>query len=265
MLHVDRFPFLHGRDRQPYLRDGARWAWIDDDSQTFMMLRFLVPAIMGHRGRAVPLDPDMLVLGDIAELLRRDMGDKAILCRETRGDGKRHSSIPMLLDCAKLRHWDAERDFAAFFTFERDHDLMMRLQYDNPATIGFFEDVWNDHDRLAPDTKILHLTSQRHQPWKTGLPIRHHVGGPPPRGWWDSGQPSRSLFGDGRYEPHPDPRQERLFFGLLRECVENGAVAESALREAMARDDLRHDALDLIARARPEDVPPPRRSTGFRR
>ena len=53
------------------------------------------------------------------------------------------------------------------------------------------------------------------------------------------------------YERHPDPKQERFFFSLLRECVDNGVVSESLLREEMARNHIRHDALELIERARP--------------
>ena len=52
----------------------------------------------------------------------------------------------------------------------------------------------------------------------------------------------------GRYQRHPDPAQERLFFGLLRECVEKGVIAETLLREAMAKNHIRHDTLDLIDR-----------------
>jgi hypothetical protein len=53
------------------------------------------------------------------------------------------------------------------------------------------------------------------------------------------------------YEPHPDPNQERFFFSLLRECVDKGVVSESLLREEMARNHIRHDALQLLERARP--------------
>ena len=52
------------------------------------------------------------------------------------------------------------------------------------------------------------------------------------------------------YEPHPDPNQERFFFSLLRECVDKGVVRESLLREEMRRNHIRHDALQLLERAR---------------
>ena len=65
----------------------------------------------------------------------------------------------------------------------------------------------------------------------------------------------RALFGDyrftGRYKPHPDPNQEAFFFGLLRECLDEGLVTEAMLREEMARNHIRHDALELLDRVPP--------------
>jgi hypothetical protein len=70
----------------------------------------------------------------------------------------------------------------------------------------------------------------------------------------------RKLFGDygmlGRYQPHPDPHQERLFFGLLRECLDNGSVTEAQLRDEMRRDHIRHDALDLLRKTSVPELKP---------
>ena len=71
----------------------------------------------------------------------------------------------------------------------------------------------------------------------------------PPFGWLKCGR--RQLFGEyallGRYKRHPDPRQETLFWALLRESLTSGAVSEEFLKEEMARGHLRHDALERIA------------------
>jgi len=104
---------------------------------------------------------------------------------------------------------------------------------------------------------MLHTTKRKHQPWKTGLPIDYRPADSfrlfPPRHWLRRAR--RGLFGDygllGRYGRHPDPKQEQFFFGLVRECLEQGVVTETRLREAMARNHLRHDALQLI-----ENTPP---------
>ena len=55
----------------------------------------------------------------------------------------------------------------------------------------------------------------------------------------------------GRYKRHPDANQDRFFFGLLRECLDQGIVSEEMLREEMARNHVRHDALEVIERTPP--------------
>ena len=42
------------------------------------------------------------------------------------------------------------------------------------------------------------------------------------------------------------PEQERFFFSLLRECLDNNVISESIVREEMASNHVRHDALAII-------------------
>ena len=77
ILHVRDFPFLAAKEGQEFLRGGATRIWRMDDLQSFTPLRFLPPALMGHKGRAVVIDPDIFAVGDIDELLSRDMKDAA--------------------------------------------------------------------------------------------------------------------------------------------------------------------------------------------
>ena len=55
----------------------------------------------------------------------------------------------------------------------------------------------------------------------------------------------------GQYRAHPDPRQERFFFGLLREGLDEGVITEAMLREEMARNHVRHDAFEVMERTPP--------------
>jgi len=104
---------------------------------------------------------------------------------------------------------------------------------------------------------MLHTTKRKHQPWKTGLPIDYRPAGTfrlfPPRHWIRRAR--RALFGCyglvGTYGRHPDPGQEALFFGLVRECLEKGVVTEVQLRDEMEQNHLRHDALELVNRVPP--------------
>jgi hypothetical protein len=50
---------------------------------------------------------------------------------------------------------------------------------------------------------------------------------------------------DGFYQPHPDPNQEKLFFNLLAEMLQKGIIEQGLIEQEMAKNHVRHDALDL--------------------
>ncbi len=253
IMHHKDYPFFHAKEGEVYLRDGLKRRWRNDDLQSFTPLRFLPPELMGYSGRAVVIDPDVFAVGDIYDLLVRDMEGKAVVCR-SRGGSKGLASSVMLLDCAKLTHWRCEAQFNEMFAFERDYMDWICLKLEPREAIGLFENRWNDFDTLTADTKLLHNTKRWTQPWKTGLPVdfvpAEKTQRFQPLGW--ARRVRRKLFGPyallGRYRRHRDPNQERFFFGLLRECLEQGVVSEALLREEMERNHLRHDALQVLER-----------------
>jgi hypothetical protein len=260
VIHTKDHAFLQEREGQLYLRDGDKRPWTNDDLQSFTPLRFMPPELMGYRGRAVVIDPDVFAAGDIWELLSRDMEGQALMCRPKSGNkGKRGclASSVMLLDCAQLTHWRVRDQFAEMFEFKRDYMDWVCLHLEDRDRIGLFEHCWNDFDHLDAATRLLHNTKRKTQPWKTGLPVDFRPADTfqlfPPRHWVRRAR--RALFGDyrftGRYKPHPDPNQEAFFFGLLRECLDEGLVTEAMLREEMARNHIRHDALELLDRVPP--------------
>ena len=253
IMHHKDYPFFQAKEGEVYLRDGLKRRWRNDDLQSFTPMRFLPPELMGYAGRAVVIDPDVFAVGDIYDLLVRDMEGKAVVCR-SRGGSKGLASSVMLLDCAKLTHWRCEEQFNEMFAFERDYMDWICLKLEPREAIGLFENGWNDFDTLTADTKLLHNTKRWTQPWKTGLPVdfvpAEKTQRFQPLGW--ARRVRRKLFGPyallGRYRRHRDPNQERFFFGLLRECLEQGVVTEGLLREEMERNHLRHDALQVLER-----------------
>ena len=250
-----------------YLRDGDKRVWLNEDLQSFTPLRFAPPKEMNYSGRALIIDPDIFAVGDVYELLSKDMQGHGILCRARSGtkgliDHCMATSV-MLMDCAQLEHWDAEVLFRAMFNFEVDyHDLICLKRPEDRALVGPLEPEWNDFDKLTARTKMLHTTRRKTQPWKTGLPVdwrpAERFRAFPPIGW--AMRARRKLFGEyafmGKYKQHPDENQERLFFGLLRECLDQGIVTEAMLREEMARNHVRHDALEVLRSVRPLQPPP---------
>ncbi len=258
IINTEDYPYIAEHDQREYLRDGAPRVWLKDDLQSFTPLRFLPPELMGYEGRAVIMDPDIFAVADIHELLTRDMEGNAIMCRRRSGPkgavDNCYASSVMLLDCARLKHWKAREFFEAMFRFELDYHDLICLKAEDRGTIGFFENEWNDFDRLTDATKLLHNTKRRTQPWKTGLPVDFT---PADKFKKYPLLPALNrlrvrIFGEygllGTYHPHPDPRQEQFFFFLLRECLEQGVISEDTVRDEMARNHVRHDALELAER-----------------
>ncbi len=252
IMRQEDYPFFRARDGQSYRRHGVSRVWQENDLQSFSLTRFLPPQLMGYRGRALVVDPDVFAVGDVWELLTRDMQGKAILCRRSKFKNGAFATSVMLLDCTRLKHWNVEQGFAELFDGRRDYHNWISLLMEPRESIGFFEDEWNDFDRLTPATRMLHNTRRRTQPWKTGLRVDYTpTEFVPVIGWIMRAR--RVLFGAhgllGSYARHPDRNQEAFFFGLLRECVDAGLLDAATLKEAMARNHIRHDALDVMAQA----------------
>ncbi|MEE9491928.1 MAG: hypothetical protein V3W04_00925 [Gammaproteobacteria bacterium] len=258
IIHHKDYPFFQKHEKQLYLRDGVKRPWFNDDLQSFTPLRFMPPELMNYQGRSVVIDPDIFAVGDVWELLSRDMQSKAIMCRRRAGpkgivDRCLASSV-MLLDNEKLKHWNVEEKFNRMFTFEQDYQPWICLRDELRDSIGILENEWNDFDRLDANTKMMHNTRRRTQPWKAGLPIDWRPAETfrafPPFGWLMRAR--RRLFGEygllGQYKPHPDLKQEQFFFGLLKECLENGSVTEAMIQEQMNQNHVRHDAMEVLNR-----------------
>lgn len=247
--HKDQafFSAFEGRE---FLRAGTRRTWVNDDLQSFTPLRFMPPELMGYKGRAIVIDPDVFATGDVADLFDIDMQGKAILAKPRPGHNGRDDYVAtsvMLLDCSRLKHWNVKENFEEMFRFERDYDDWITLATEPRGSIGKLDDKWNDFDHLSAETRLLHNTKRRTQPWKTGLPIDYTNRIPFPL-------VARLLGRNGfrlplRYKRHPDQRQENLFFALLKECYDAGLVSDAMLADEMAQNHVRHDALEMMKRA----------------
>lgn len=256
IINTRDYPFLAAHEGRLYLRGGLKRPWLNEDLQSFTPLRFMPPELMNYQGRAVVIDPDVFAVGDVWELLSRDLQGKALLCRDRPGLKGKASSV-MLLDCARLTHWRCREQFEAMFEFKRDYLDWITLKLEPPENIGRLEDEWNDFDRLTDKTRMLHTTKRLTQPWKTGLPVDFRPAERfrwlSPKSWLHRAR--RGLFGEyaflGQYQPHPDPNQERFFFGLLRECLDKGIVTEAMLRAEMQSNHVRHDAFEVLERTPP--------------
>ena len=255
LLELKDFPSLTSAAGRQFRRNGHLRVWDPDDLQSFTPLRFAVPDAMGHRGLALVVDPDVFAVGDVQELFQRDLQGKAIWCRCRPGHNDNPDYLAtsvMLLDCAKLPHWDFEARLNDLWAGRLDYVDWIELRHEDRAAIGLLEPEWNDFDRLTPDTRLLHTTKRRTQPWKTGLPIdftvRERGFGPLPASlvtpvlrWW-----SRKA----RYRPHPDPNQEAYVFAVLADLLDSGGVSAAEIEAEIEASHVRPDTPELIERHR---------------
>lgn len=246
IMEAKDFPKL-AQEGQSILRGGHIRDWDPTDLQSFTPTRFAPPKLMGWKGRAVVVDPDCFAVGDVAELFERDMEGKAVMAVARPGHNKRNDYIAtsvMLLDCAKLTNWDIDQDIDDLFAKKFDYIDWIELKRQPRETIGLLEPEWNNFDTLTPDTKILHTTKRRTQPWKTGLPVDYTLR---ERGPLDF---IRRLRRAKTYEQHPDKNQEALVYSLLARLVDKGSVSKDELVAEMAANHVRHDSLELVERYR---------------
>ena len=147
IMHTRDYPFLKAREGQEFLRGGTRRVWRMDDLQSFTPLRFMPPKLMGYQGRAVVIDPDIFAVGDINDLLNRDMQGAAVMGRRRSEKEEKSYQIAtsvMLMDCTRLEHWQPEVAFDEMFRFERDYKDWIVLADEPAENLGVLENEWND-------------------------------------------------------------------------------------------------------------------------
>jgi hypothetical protein len=249
IVNASDFPELqeHGHS---LVRGGHVRDWDPDDLQSFTPARFAIPGLLGYEGRALVTDPDVFAIGDVNELFTRDMEGNAILCRPRPGYDKITDPLAtsvMLLDNSKLKHWRLADDLKALWAHEIDYLDWINLKREDLSTIGLLEPEWNDFDHLTPQTKLLHNTKRRTQPWKTGLPIDFTF---KERRGLMSIAPAIVRFVAPRYTAHPDRNQEAYFYALLAEAIDSGSIKPGQVEQEIRLGHVRADSLDLVERHR---------------
>jgi hypothetical protein len=248
IVNANEFPELQERGHS-LIRGGHVRDWDPDDLQSFTPVRFAIPGLLGYKGLALVTDPDVFAVGDVAELFGRDLEGKAIWCTPRPGYHKITDPLAtsvMLLDCAKLKHWRFKEGLKALWEHKVDYLDWINLRLENLDTIGLLEPEWNDFDRLTPETKLIHNTKRRTQPWKTGLPIDFTF---KERGLLNFALPIVKKIAPN-YTRHPDRRQEAYFYALLADALDSGAVTAKQVEKEVRLGHVRPDSEALIERHR---------------
>lgn len=192
----------------------------------FSFARFLIPSLAGYQGRAIYLDSDMLVLGDVAELAELDFAGCTVLCTkqpEPPPAWKDHDGFRpgrqfsvMVLDCGALR-WDIREVVARLDDGDLTYEaLLFDLALEPEERVAdWVPPGWNHLEHVEPGvTRLVHFTVVPTQPWR------------------DAAHPLAPLW-DEHY----------------REAVAAGVVDPDAVRRLVAEGELRPELLDALPTA----------------
>lgn len=175
----------------------------------FSFCRWSIPQRCRYEGRAIYMDTDIVVLGDIMELWNLPMSTGAMAKPQER----RYWTSVMLLDCARLAHWD----FTALAArAAAEPSFYKGVMWVEPRSIyasdfSALPGCWNDLDTINAQTKALHFTDLRRQPWR----FSGH-----PRGW--------------------------VFRDALLAATAAGAVSAQLVQTEIAKGHVRPDVLSAV-------------------
>jgi hypothetical protein len=190
--------------------EGPFSGWRTDAWPTpFSAFRWAVPELAGFKGRAIYMDSDVMVLGDIAELLNQSLAPgKAIAAKSA------NRLCVSLWDCEAVRpHMTALKKLRGML----DNHKAMSSRFRGLARLvqPFVGGEWNNLDgepsRLP--VKALHYTSMPHQPHIPYATARLARAG---RKHWFDGTPTK----------HWNSAVPKLFHGLLTEAEESGYTVD---------------------------------------
>lgn len=187
----------------------------------FSFSRFLIPELARRRGRAVYLDSDMLVFGDVAELAVIPLAPHKVLCtyqdtppavwaNDPSFQTGRHTAV-MVLDCGRL-DWDVQHIVRELDAGRLTYEELMRDMCLEDQDFGVLPQAWNHLEHFEPGvTKLLHYTNVPTQPWIS----------------------SRNPLAP-------------VWVETFREAVEAGAISPDEVRQLVSEGHGRRELLDLI-------------------
>lgn len=171
----------------------------------FSGFRWIVPELAGFEGRAVYMDSDVIVLGDIAELINMELEPGKMIAAKSA-----NRLCVSLWDCAAIKKLMPSIEELKRNT-QNHYDMQRRIK--NAANIvqPFIGGEWNNLDGESSElpVKALHYTSMPHQPHAPYARFRLEKAG-------------RKHWFDGTVKPHWNKEVVELFNRYLFEAEQNG-------------------------------------------
>jgi hypothetical protein len=193
-----------------WFSDGAGNGWQTSTWATpFSGFRWAIPSFCGLEGRAIYMDSDVIVMGDIAELWHQNMEPGKVAL--AKGGGSWRYCVS-LWDCA-----EAANHIPAVAWLRNEggsHQKMVAYFKERPHLTQAFVGDWNcldgdGHSNLKAGPKVIHYTDMGTQPQ-----LRHAL----PR----LAREGRRHWFDGEVRKHKRPDLLALFDELLEEAAANG-------------------------------------------
>lgn len=184
--------------------DSSLWA------TPFSGFRWGIPAACDYHGKAIYMDSDVILLGDIAELYNQRMAPGKVALAKGGGSWRY---------CVSL--WDCAAMEGLVFPIERlrkvatSHREMVNYMASHPHLTQEFMGDWNSLDGIGHSNlldgklKALHYTDMRHQPQ-----LQHAI----PR----LAAEGRKHWFDGKVLPHPRKDVQNLFNAYLIDAIQTG-------------------------------------------
>ncbi len=205
---------IERNDQPPVLANMPLWIKYQNYTE-FSNYRWLIPSICNHEGRAIFLDSDMVCLADIGELFDTDMRGAAMLAKAEAYKGKKSWGMSnILFDCSKCK-FDLELIFKEIaqgqFTNTEFHQMAPAFLAKHPFELAAMDPNWNSFDHVDANTKLIHYTNLRTQPWK-----------------------------------FPGHEHESLWFKYFNEARRAGLISASDVDKTLARAYARQDILNPV-------------------
>ena len=244
ILQVENIPEFQQFEGKTYKQGSEIRTFSLSDEQSFTLTRFMPPQLMNYEGRAIVVDPDVFAVRDPRELFELELDDAVVACCD-RADGKFYDTSMMLIDCNKAR-WGIDTILKNLHQETYNYNKAIRYIFDEPAKI--VPRIWNQLDELSDETKLIHMTHQRTQPWKTGLrySVTHRklgkIFGMIPKEWLPYGQKKYP----SHYQEHERDDVKAFFFTLVKDALQSQAITKAQIEEEINRGHIRPDIFEKI-------------------
>jgi len=245
ILQVEDVPEFQNFTGKTYKQGSETRTYSLTDEQSFTLTRFMPPERMNYEGRAIVVDPDVFAVSDPRALFELDLEDATVACCD-RADGKFYDTSMMLIECSKV-DWKIETILDDLNKEKYNYNKVIRYVLDEKIKV--VPRIWNHLDEVTPETKMVHMTHQRTQPWKTGLPYTvtprklGKVFGIIPKEWLPSGKDKYP----SHYQEHASEEVKRFFFGLAKDALAAGAVSEEMVQKEIDEGRIRPDLFDIVS------------------